>query len=75
MEEHFELSRSLTGTDVTHRMRCAGFLSLLTPPVFKRRMLQSLTLSNQSLARFVARGSTAARYAPVRSLASTRDHK
>lgn len=64
VEEGFTLEKCAAGTQVTHRMRCYGVVSMLRFKLLERRMAQSLSVTNASLSRFLARGTTTARYAP-----------
>lgn len=66
IEEGFELHKTEYGTDVRHRMRCSGIASLIGLPWVRRRMLKAVTVTNTCLSSFVAKGTTIARYAPLR---------
>jgi hypothetical protein len=62
VEEGFQLVKSDKGTTVTHSISCNGLLSSLAIKRLKRGLENSVSVTNQSLARFLKRGTTIARY-------------
>lgn len=62
VEEGFRLAKSDKGTTVTHSISCSGLLSSLAVKRLKRGLENSVSVTNQSLARFLKRGTTIARY-------------
>jgi uncharacterized protein YndB with AHSA1/START domain len=62
VEEGFRLAKSDKGTTVTHSISCSGLLSSLAIKRLKRGLENSVSVTNQSLARFLKRGTTIARY-------------
>lgn len=64
IEQGFELAKHEEGSKVTGRIYCTGALSVLRIPLLERRMARSLAVTNTALARFLARGTTIARYTP-----------
>lgn len=62
VEEGFQLAKSEKGTIVIHSICCSGVLSTLAVKRLKQGMEKSIIVTNQSLARFLKRGTTIARY-------------
>ncbi|KQX19164.1 MULTISPECIES: SRPBCC family protein [unclassified Sphingomonas] len=62
VEEGFYLAKSDAGTVLTHRMCLSGVLSMLPIGRMRRGIEKSTSVTNQSLARYLQRGTTIARY-------------
>lgn len=62
VEETFQLAKSDRGTVVTHSICCSGILSALAVKRLKNGLEKSVVVTNQSLGRFLKRGTTIARY-------------
>lgn len=62
VEEGFALAKSDRGTVLTHSICCSGLISALAVRRLKNGMEKSIIVTNQSLARFLKRGTTIARY-------------
>jgi hypothetical protein len=75
VEEGFELRKTEHGTELRHHMRCSGIVALLGIGPVRRRMDEALALTNRSLSRFLARGTTISRYTPMRKRPATRGRR